>query len=310
MTAEAKNPLITLYGSNYIENDWTLPCMKSWSKILNISPSEFYVLPHKPISVKEKKIISALDFQILNSNLEVDSFLADYPALQQIREKDGTWRKILDTAILFPEVEKITIIDTDVFIKDNVLLPNKGFDIAYMREDVPAYKGKWNMAWKEKMVPALNAGLIIVDPAVIDFHYLEKLVSNYLNKCKSYWWSEQSAWACLAGKSKTRVLFNGRQVKVTSGMKKRNFLEIQQNGYKYFGKKGMIETYDEFKNLLEGGSIFHFAGPGKYMFKASFADFQSSKQTDPVEIFTEQEDTLSLRDKFFISMRLYFKEHF
>ncbi|MDT0675842.1 hypothetical protein [Autumnicola musiva] len=310
MISEAKNPLITLYGSNYIENDWTLPCMRSWRNILNISPSEFYVLPDKPLSRKERETFSAMDFQVLDANSRVEKFLANYPALDEIRVKDGTWRKIIDAAIIFAEVPKITIIDTDVFIKDKVFLPMEGFDIAYMREDVPAYRGKWNMAWREKMVPALNAGLVTVDPAIIDFDYLEKIVAKYLKNCKNYWWSEQSAWACLAGRTKKRALYSGQQVKVTSGMRKRTVVEIQKNGYKYFGKKGMIESYDEFRNLLDGGSIFHFAGPGKYMFKASYKDFKTSIQPDPVQIVTEPENTLSLSDKFFISMRLYLKEHF
>ncbi|WP_373056954.1 hypothetical protein [Zunongwangia sp. H14] len=305
-----ENPLITLYGSNYIDNEWTIPCMKSWGNIQNISSSQFYVLPDSALSNREEAVFSSMNFQVLNSNSVVEDFLTDYPALKEIRSKDSTWRKIIDSAILFPKVEKITIIDTDVYIKDRVLLPMKGFDIAYMREDVPAYRGKWNMAWNEKMVPALNAGLITVNPEIIDFRYLEKIVSKYLTTCKSYWWSEQSGWSCLAGKSKKRVLFNGKQVKVTSGMRKRSVLEVQRNGYKYFGKKGMIDSFEEFRHLLKGGSIFHFAGPGKYMFKNSFSEFKNNVQSELIQITIEEEDTLSFRDKFFISMRLYLKEKF
>lgn len=310
MKTASKNPLITLYGSNYIDNDWTVPCMKSWSNISNISSSEFYVLPDKTLSRREEIAFAEMNFKVLDANTTVNNFLRKYPSLKEIRTKDGTWRKIIDTAILFPDVQKITIIDTDVYIKDRVVLPMEDFDIAYMREDVPAYRGKWNMAWKEKMVPALNAGLVTVDPSIIDFDYLEKVVSKYLQVCKSYWWSEQSGWSCLAGKSEKRVVFDGRQVKVTSGMRKRNGREIEDNRYKYFGKKGMIETYDEFKYLLDGGSIFHFAGPGKYMFQNSFADFQKNVMVEPVQIKTKQESTLSFRDKLFISMRLYVKENF
>ncbi|MDT0642511.1 hypothetical protein RM553_06660 [Zunongwangia sp. F363] len=305
-----ENPLITLYGSNYIDNDWTIPCMKSWGNIQNISSSQFYVLPDNTLSSREEVVFSSMNFQVLNSNSVVEDFLTDYPCLKEIRIKDSTWRKVIDAAILFPKVEKITIIDTDVYIKDKVILPMNGFDIAYMREDVPAYRGKWNIAWNEKMVPALNAGLITVNPKVIDFAYLEEIVSKYFKTCKDYWWSEQSAWSCLAGKSKRRVLFNGNQVKVTSGMRKRSVVEIQRNGYKYFGKKGMINSFEEFRHLLKGGSIFHFAGPGKYMFKNSLSEFNKTGQSELVQINTEEEDTLNLMDKFFISMRLYFKENF
>lgn len=309
MELKAKNPLVTLYGSNYINNEWTIPCMRSWKKILNLSPTEVFILPDNNLTEEESAFFSEMNFNLMDVHqIQVESFLSAYPALDTIRKKDVTWRKLLDAAILFGNAEKITIIDTDVYVKDQVILPLEDCDLAYMREDIPAYRGKWSMVWKEKMVPALNAGIIIVDPRIIDFDYLEHLVIKYFLNCKNYWWTEQSAWACLAGKSTRRLLFSGAQVRVTSGTKKRSPDEVSKNEYKYFGKKGMLETYQEFEPLLKGGSIFHFAGPGKYMFQESLNYLNTCVGNSAVNIVGETEKTLSLRDKMLISLRLYLKE--
>lgn len=310
MKITAKYPLVSLYGSNFINNGWTEPCMKSWKNIVNISPSEFFVLLDKSIESKEADTLSNMGFQLLGDEQEVlvDDFLTFYPSLQLIRKKDLTWRKIIDVAILFKDAHKVTIIDTDVYIKDRVFLPLENCDVAYMREDIPAYRGKWTMVWQEKMVPALNAGIIIVNPKIIDFDYLERLVKKYFIDCKSLWWTEQSAWSCLAGKSYKRLLFSGKQVRVTSGTRKRSAAEITSNSYQYFGKKGMITNFKEFQPLLAGGSIFHFAGPGKYMFEKSRQFLNASVEESIVNIEGENEETLSFLDKVWISFRLFLKE--
>lgn len=310
MRLMSKNPLVTLYGPNYIHNEWTLSCMKSWDNILNVSSDEFYVLPDQKLSYEEESVFEDMAFKVVKMEKEIESFLSGYPGLKYMREKDPTWRKILDIAIAFPAAEKIIIIDTDVLINDKVLLPLENFDIAYMREDIPAYRGSWDMVWKEKMVPALNAGIIIVDPKIIDFDYLETIALKYLKGCKDYWWSEQSAWACLAGRSERRRMFSGKQVRVTSGMRQRSAEEISNNSYNYFGKKEMIKEYEEFEDLLQEGSIFHFAGPGKYMFKRSQDYLKTISKEHTVEIDVQSENTLTLKDKCLISLRLFLKERF
>lgn len=132
-------PLVTLYGSNYINNDWTRECMESWRNIENIKEESVYVLPDKPLNKEEKDCFDQLNFTALEMEKEVEAFLKSYPALAFIREKDMTWRKLLDTAILFTDAKRITIIDTDVYIKDRISLPLNTYDIMYMRGYPPAY---------------------------------------------------------------------------------------------------------------------------------------------------------------------------
>jgi len=302
-------PLVSLYGANYIENDWTLDCMRSWQNIENIAVKDTYILPDNSLNEKENKVFLDFNFKILD-DIKVNEFLKNYPALKQIREKDVTWRKIIDPAIIFSEAKAITLIDTDVFIRDKVLLPLNTFDIVYMREDIPAYRANWKIVWHYPMVPALNAGIVIVNPKLIDFDFLEFLVSKYILGCKNLWWSEQSAWSCLAGRTSKRGLFSGESVRVTSAMKLRKPAEMIKNEYKYFGGNKMIKEYEEFHPYLEGGSIFHFAGPGKYLFKDSLEYLQSCNQASTVHIKATQENTLTFLDKILISARLYLKEKF
>lgn len=301
-------PLVTLYGSNYISNDWTVPCMESWKKLKNLSSSETYVIPDKPLSDNEKSFFARMAFNVMEEDKEITSFLKTYPALKEIRHKDPTWKKIIDSYILFRNAEKIIIIDTDVYIVDDIFLPLVNFDIVYMREDIPAYRGNWRMVINERMVPALNAGLIIVNPKIIDFGYLEQVVTKYLKNSKKLWWSEQAAWSCLAGKSEKRFLFSGKQVRVTSGMKQRSVNQIIKNKYNYYGKKNLIQKDEDFFELLDGASILHFAGPGKYMFKKSVKYLSSKlKRIEIVSISIEFENTLTTLDKFFIGLRLFLK---
>jgi len=304
---DIKFPLISLYGTDYINNDWTKECMRSWQNITNIQNNHTYILPEKTPGKSENEFFRQLEFNVLDG-LKTEQFLKNYPALQEIRKRDVTWRKILDPAILFPEATAITLIDTDVYIRNKVNLPLLDFDIIYMREDIPAYRSNWKVAWKFPMVPALNAGIIIVKPDLIDFDFLEALVGKYILNCKNLWWSEQTAWSCLAGKTEKRGVFDGKTVRVTSAMKLRKPQEMIQNKYKYFGGNKMIKEYSEFKPYLIDGSIFHFAGPGKYMFKDSLNYLKSATSRKPVDIKAYPEKTLSFTDKVFISSRLFLKE--
>ncbi|MDT0686053.1 hypothetical protein [Autumnicola psychrophila] len=302
-------PIVSLYGTNYLNNGWTLECMKSWSNILDIPSEHTFILPQEKLNEVEDKCFSNLDFKVMDQEEVINDYLRNFPEIKSIREKDVTWRKIIDTTILFPDAQIITVIDTDVFIRNKVKLPFGNFDIIYMREDIPAYRANWKMVWKHKMVPALNAGMVLFDPKIIDFNILEEIIGKYIKDCKNLWWSEQSAWSVIAGKTIKRGVFSGDQVRVTSAMKIRKPEEMFDNEYKYFGGNKMITEYLEFEPYLKGGSIFHFAGPGKYLFQQSLPYLKSSEKGN-VQIKAYQENTMRFLDKVIVSSRLFLKEQF
>ncbi|WP_256009565.1 hypothetical protein [Desertivirga xinjiangensis] len=305
-------PLITLCGSYNFTKHWVRPCIESWKKISNVDHKKWHLVADNRLSIEDEREFSSLGFKVYNSDEskgQISTFLKKYPALEKIREKDLTWRKLLDTSILLKGIGKVVLIDTDVLVAHNCKLPEGDFDICYMREDIPAYRAHWKIVWEQQMVPAFNAGAVIFDPDSIDFSYLEYLTGKYFLQCKDYWWSEQSAWACLAGRMRNRLLFDGNQVRVLSGFKKRSVEEVLLNKYNYFGKRGVLEKFEEFKPFVEGSTIIHFAGLGKKWFSESYdLLLRSNFQPDETVIRAHQEETLNMKDKIFIGTRLLLKE--
>jgi hypothetical protein len=290
---------------------WVNQCVESWKKIKNAQRG-YYLLPDSNLKAADESQLQNLGFEVFSSQDKqkaIVDFLKDYPSLSRIREVDVTWRKLLDTTILLRGIGPIVLIDTDVLVVNNCTLPVGNFDICYMREDIPAYRADWKIVWKEKMVPAFNAGMVIYNPDDIDFNYLEYLTKKYFLGCKDYWWTEQSAWACIAGRMERRMLFDGHQVRVLSGFNKRSPSEVLANDYNYFGKRGFFEHFEQFRPFVPGSSIIHFAGYGKKWFKDSVSMLQDTQRTDDtVQIRASQESTLSLTDKVFIGARLFLKE--
>ena len=305
-------PLVTLCGTYNFSKEWVRPCIESWKNILNIDRNELHLIPDNHLNNEDEKEFSSLGFKVHNDvaiQESIDNFLCDYPTLKEIRKLDLTWRKLLDTSILFAHHSKIVLIDTDVLVNHECILPEKGVDIAFMMEDIPAYRGNWKIVWNHKLVPAFNAGLVIFQPAKVDFSFLEYIVKKYIIGCKDYWWSEQLAWACIAGKSVNRFVFDGKQSRVVSGFQKRTPKEVLQNKYSYFGKRGTIDSFENFLPFIEGSSIIHFAGLGKKWFNQSSNYLQSidySNHKKNIELL--ECPTLSVTDKVLISSRLYIKE--
>lgn len=304
-----KYPLITLCGTYNLSFPWVEHCVKSWKNIENADENHFFLVQDHDINDETIATFNKFGVKLKSNDLVIDSFLKKYPSIKIMREKDVSWRKIIDCVVLFQDYKKIAIIDTDVLITQKIHLPTSDFEIAYMREDVPAYRAHWTLPWKEKMVPALNAGLILVSPAKIDFNYLEEIASKYLLSCKEYWWTEQSAWSCLAGRYKKRFVFSGQDVRVLSGSYKRNLTDIINNRFKHFGDNKLINIESDFIKLLPKALIIHFAGPGKNWFEQSFKYFNEEPKLPGVRTpRLVEDDTLGFTDKLFISLRLFLKE--
>lgn len=305
-------PLITLCGSYNFSKEWVVPCLNSWTKISNIDLNNLHLIRDGHLSEIDAEKLEKMNIKVVSIDIQskIDDFLEIYPNLKKIRDIDITWRKLLDTAILFSKHEKVVLIDTDVLINRPISLPEGDFEIMYMREDIPAYRANWKIVWLEEMVPALNAGLVIFNPQIIDFDYLEFITKKYLITCNNYWWSEQSAWSCLAGRSKKKMLFSGDEVRVLGGFHKRNAKQIRQNKYKYVGSNNIITDFEDFKPLLKGSLIVHFAGLGKRWFAESleYLTTEPVGSSSIIRIKSYPEKNLRLIDKIMISMRLYFKE--
>lgn len=304
-------PLVTLCGSYNFHHHWVLDCIKSWENIKNLN-GEYYIVPDSNLEPHDELQFKNLGFKSFNSSEDknkIDDFLLKFPSLTKMRNLDVTWRKLLDTTIHLRGAGKVVLIDTDVLVTAPCFLPEGDFEICYMREDIPAYRANWSIVWQELMVPAFNAGLVIFDPDTIDFDFLEYLTKKYFLNCKDYWWTEQAAWACIAGKMSKRLLFDGQQVRVLSGFRKRNLGEVLKNEYNYFGKRGILSNFEQFRPFVSGSLIIHFAGLGKSWFTDSLNTLKQNEKSESIfNIEAQQENTLSLKDKILIGTRLFLKE--
>ena len=280
--------------------------------IKNVDVNNLFLIPDERLEAADEESFKSLGFKVLNSKdseQEIQRHLEKYPSLNEIRTKDLTWRKLLDTSILLNNFDKVLLIDTDVLITRPCMLPVFDFDICYLREDIPAYRANWKLPWSIPMVPALNAGLVIFKPQQVDFDFLEFITKKYLLKCKDYWWTEQSAWSCLAARLPQRFIFDGHQARVLSGFHGRSALEVKNNKYRYFGNGNKIEDFEDFKHFLDGSSIIHYAGLGKHWFKDSYTFLKTNNSlVIPHQIKANYENTLTLVDKALISSRLFMKE--
>lgn len=302
-------PLITICGSYHLTKPWVIPCLKSLNLIKNLDSSNFYVIPDSNLDTEGQKEFVSLGFKTIDQSHEdkITTSLKNYPYLSHMREKELFWKKMLDISILFKEYDKIVYVDTDVLITREVILPEGDFDIAYMREDVPAYDAHWKIVWNEKMIPALQGGLVIFNPSIVDLEYLEVLVKKYFIGCVHTWWTEQAAWACLAGRTKKRKVFSGQQVRALSGLKKRTYHEIINNQYKYVGSNEKIENFNDFEVLSKKAAIIHFAGLGKRWFEETYRQLATNSVSEIEKIEMEEDYNMGFIDKIFISFRLYIK---
>lgn len=220
------------------------------------------------------------------------------------------WRKLLDPLIHLRFHERIIILDTDVLIQDEIILPGGDYDIAYMRDDVPAYVGNWKMIWQQPMVPALNAGFIVINPKAIDFNQLEHIVKKYIiNNSADTWLSEQTAWACIAGSLKKRLLLKGNKARVLTGMVKRPLKDIVNNKFKYRVGKEMTCDFEVFKQLTQDCSIMHFPNAKRFMMNClAYLETIGSKKNIVIEGY--RENNMTFVDKVAISAKLFLKEHY
>ena len=77
------------------------------------------------------------------------------------------------------------------------------------------------------------------------------------------WWTLQSCWAAVAGRTDQKGAFDGRDVCNVSGLSKRTPAEVKDNVTKWIGKSAPVENPSVIEQMVEGASIVHFPGVGK-----------------------------------------------
>lgn len=114
------------------------------------------------------------------------------------------------------------------------------------------------------MVLGLNSGMVLWNPTICDWDFLEEVASRGMLETKNKsWWVEQFCWALLAARTASKGMFDGRDVRNISGTKKRNPQELKENKTKWFGNSATLEDRAVVEEMVAGSSVLHFPGRGK-----------------------------------------------
>lgn len=257
-------PLVSMCGSYHANKDWYPRCISSWDRIQGVE--DVLVMDDGTLTEEDQAAIESHGYTVLSLeevNERVVDDLREFPALRTLREKSALFRKIVDPNILFAEEERVLFLDSDIYVRGAVEMPDDSPDILYTVGDVSGYRGGPLLPLQNKVITGLNAGFMYWNPAVCDLDFMNELAGKYLVQIDNMWWTLQSCWAAVAGETDRKGAFDGRDVCNVSGLQKRSPQEVKANETKWLGKDAPVEDPSVIKKIVEGTSIVHFPGPGK-----------------------------------------------
>lgn len=251
-------------GSYHANKAWYSRCVSSWTRIEGVR--EVLVLDDGTLTAEDKDSIASHGYRVLSLgevNEIVEPALRAYPALRELREKSALFRKIVDPNILFADEERILFMDSDIYVRGAVELPADAPDLLYTIGDVSGYRGGMLLPIQNPVTTGLNAGFMYWNPAICELEFLNELAERYLVQIDNMWWTLQSCWAAVAGRTERKGAFDGRDVCNVSGLRKRTPAEVKANTTKWMGKNAQVQDPSVIEEIIEGTSIVHFPGPGK-----------------------------------------------
>lgn len=269
--------LITLLGKWTVQQPWTLPCLKSWHRLLGTSGALWLVsdgtLGEEEIAQLRDQL-PGLKIRVLpEQEQRVAEALAPFPALAALRKDNLVWRKLIDFSLTRgPGCDSLLCIDTDVFVRRPAALTagagGGSLGMIYMREESPSYHGKWRAAFREPMVLACNSGFLLFQPETIELAFLDYIVRNYLQDLPNYWWSEQFAWSMLAGRSTCPRYWEGASASVITGLLTRTPREILENRVKFLSGRTLVKNSSQILDYCGDIPVVHLAGMAKRFINA------------------------------------------
>ncbi len=251
-------------GSYHASKDWYPRCVSSWDRIQETEA--IFVLDDGSLTEDDCDLIRQVGHEIIEEK-EIEKKVSDkiepYPALGKMRERSNTFRKVVDTNVLFGGEEKILLVDSDVYVRGKVRVPADAPNFLYVTADVSGYRGRALLPLFHSMVVGFNAGFVFWSPSKVDLEFLNEIAENYLLWVQNEFWTEQSAWSALAGRADSKGAFDGRDVCNVGGLQKRSPQEVKDNVTKWFGRSIPVEDPSVIEKIVEGTSVVHFPGPGK-----------------------------------------------
>jgi hypothetical protein len=237
-------------------------CVGSWSKIIGLAEGMVIVDDGLGDDIRMEALDHGFSVHQMNDEMVVAS-LQKWPSLKEIRALLPTWRHVVDALILHREYSHVLLVDTDVLVTQTIAFLDQGYHFVANCDDVPGYRGKWVLPLKNPIIPAMNPGFFLMQPALVDIEWLDWLVGKYILGARKYWWTRQLALSALVARSSKSGMFSGYDVRVISGNYKRSRREIEENEYKMWGSSRQVENEGYIRDLIENAAVLHLAGRGK-----------------------------------------------
>lgn len=254
--------IVTVSGKTHLNKPYTEHCLSTWGRIQEVDSP--YRMISDGLTPEDRSKAERYGFVVEPASTnEIDDYMSRMPALAIFRRYSPTWRHVIDGSIRYRDYKRVLLIDTDVYVVEPCQLDLESHDFVFSRDDIPGYRGSPTVALREPIVPTINPGFMILNPNAVDLEFLERIARTYLVRSKNYWWTRQSALAVLVGSSRSRAMFDGRDVRVVSANRKRSPEEIVNDSWKLLGDSRPVEDPEVIRRSLSGAAVVHLAGYGK-----------------------------------------------
>lgn len=256
---------VSLCGEYNVSEEWYDRCASSWHKIKGVS--EVDVIDDGSLSEDSVSRIESLGHNVVENDIvnhKIEKLVEGYPNLKRIRKNNNLIKKIVDTNAIFGDENRILFVDSDVYFRRQVKLPKDPPSILFTSGDVSGYGGYPTAPIRYPVVLGINSGIILWDPGIVNWSFLEEVAERGMLKSQNkWWWIEQFCWALLAARAGSKGMFDGRDVRNISGLRKRTPQEIKSNVTKWIGDSSLLENRDIVEEMVSGASVLHFPGQGK-----------------------------------------------
>lgn len=294
---------ISMCGEYISDKNWYMDFIKSWDKISGVD--EIGMLDDGTLSEGSKDDLREEGFTMLDSdssNAKVEEEIRGYEFLKRLRRKSIMFRKLIDTTVLFKDCDRILYLDTDVFIREKIQIPSNIPNFLFSVADVTGYSGSPLLPLRVPVVRGLNGGILLYNPQICDWEFLNEVARRYLLGTGKPWWLEQTCWAALAGRVENKGVFDGRDVRNVSGLKKRTPDQVKSNVSNWIGGRGAYEDSSKIEEMISGASVVHFAGPGERLIE-DFAH-PSADSEDVHTLRWQGVENASFYERVMISLRM------
>lgn len=259
---------VTLCCAKHVGADWFAVCVRSWHHLRHAEPAR--IISDGTIGPAEIETLKGLGLAVEADELSrneqlVQERLGSYPALSRMRRECVMFRKLIDPAIVFAEMDRILYIDTDVLLRADCALRPHESDFSFSRDDISGYAGHWTLPLRVPLLLGLNGGFMAYAPRVVDLDFLEYLTRTFLSGLNAFnnWWAEQTCWAALGARASNPTLFDPCDSIIVNGAAGRTVQQILNNHVLLRPPKGSLDNLSELKPLIDQAAVIHFAGAGK-----------------------------------------------